>query len=90
MKVVTLGLALALLAGCGSSGGSTSGNSASASKPASKDVLFNCVTQAGITGQFSTTFEMANGVSRETVNAGNGVTQAQADAANACITAQGT
>ena len=90
MKFVTLGLALAILTGCGGSGGSTAGNSASISKAASKDVLFNCVMEAGITGQFSTTFEMANGVSRETVNAGNGVTQAQANAANQCIAASNT
>lgn len=86
--MIAIGLSLALLAGCGG-GSSTSGNSASISKSTSKDILFNCVKQAGITGQFSTTFEMANGVSRETVNAGNGVTQAQADAANMCMAANG-
>ena len=50
-----------------------------------REALFACTREAGITGGFSTTFTMANGVQRRVVNPSENVTKVQAAAANACL-----
>jgi hypothetical protein len=73
---IVFGVIALALAGCG--GGRDTGQ-------ADPALMFACVEQAGITGQYSSYFILSNGVQTRVIKPGNGVTAEQANAANACI-----
>ncbi|MEM6386324.1 MAG: hypothetical protein AAF718_08835 [Pseudomonadota bacterium] len=78
--LILLTIPVLALTACG--GGSTSQNASE-----SQTLMLECVKKAGITGQFTSSYTFADGVERRVIKVGNGVSQAQADAANACIAA---
>lgn len=47
--------------------------------------LSHCVKEAGITGGYATSVNVVGADIQQTVSPGQGVSQAQADAANACL-----
>ncbi len=71
-------VSIAALSACG-------GSSSSRANLVFKQV--ECAEQAGISGSFTTQYELRNGKQTEVFVPGNGVSEAQAAKANACMTA---
>ncbi|WP_424831559.1 hypothetical protein [Ruegeria sp.] len=84
-KVIVAALGCAFIAACAETSSQNGGAAENQSRAASKEKVFECAKAAGIKSQLAVETTISGGQIKERVLPKNGVTQAQADAANSCI-----
>lgn len=86
MKKIICISVLSLVAACG---GETMTVDSKPSPESQPSKFAECLTGAGITGSFDMKTTIKNGKTTQRIAAGNGVTEAQANKANACLDMDG-